>query len=101
VRPLSAREAKHFSMPRSRWNAALGMTEFSAAPVPDPFWQLVQWQARNSAIGALTVYRIAPHMQLPEILSLTSPPRVQELKGSPIPVRMYITGRPIVCIVRS
>jgi hypothetical protein len=54
MRPLSARDAKNFSVPRSSRNAALGMTAFTAAPVPEPFWQFVQWQARSSVIGTLT-----------------------------------------------
>jgi hypothetical protein len=35
--------------------AALGTTALTLAAVPEVFWQCVQWQARSSVIGALTV----------------------------------------------
>jgi hypothetical protein len=34
---------------------SLGTTALTLQPLPEAFWQLVQWQARRAAIGALTV----------------------------------------------
>jgi hypothetical protein len=36
-------------------NAALGTTALTLPPVPEAFWQCVQWQARSSATGASIV----------------------------------------------
>jgi hypothetical protein len=36
-------------------NASLERTALTLPPAPELFWQWVQWQARSSATGAVTV----------------------------------------------
>jgi hypothetical protein len=42
-------------VPRVSAKAELGITALTLEPVPEVFWQWVQWQARSAETGALTV----------------------------------------------